>query len=314
MTVQTKAVIKSYFVRGAKPTAQNFIDLIDSYQDTGSSDAFTPIGQALVNASSQSSAQSAIGLSYVTTAQAVAGGVATGSMNPVLVKNQILNYGYTTGAFATTAAAVSGQAASGYINPVLVRNAFESFGAFATTAAAVSGQATTGYMNPVLVKNAIASYSTGGKKILGRTRSSTRSLGSGSTRLPEDNTVPTSSEGDEVLTASYTPISATSKLIIEYKTYLSNPSLTGQLTAALFQDSGASAIDVSSAYAFNTSMVEVYGKYEMTSGSTTATTFKLRVGGDSSTTYWNQKTAGGTGSPIYGGSLETYIEITEIEA
>lgn len=126
MSVQDKATIKSYFVKGAKPTQQQYINLIDSYQDTGSSDAFTAIGQALVNSSTQASAQSAIGLSYVTTAQAIAGGIASGSMNPVLVKNAIESQFSTLGAFSTTAAAVSGQAATGYMNPVLTRNALEN--------------------------------------------------------------------------------------------------------------------------------------------------------------------------------------------
>jgi len=35
MTAQPKSVIKSYFQSGDKPTEQQFIDLIDSYQDFG---------------------------------------------------------------------------------------------------------------------------------------------------------------------------------------------------------------------------------------------------------------------------------------
>jgi hypothetical protein len=161
MTVRTKAYLKAKFVRGAKPVQADYTDLIDSYQDTGSSDAFTAIGQALVNASTQASARSAIGIDFVTTAQAVNGAIATGAMNPVLVKNQVLNYGYTTGTFATTAQAVSGLSATTYMSPVLSKNQIESFGyttgTFATTVAAVSAQASSGYMNPILTRSQIDS-------------------------------------------------------------------------------------------------------------------------------------------------------------
>lgn len=47
MTAQTKAVIKSYFLSGDKPTQQQFADLVDSYQNTG-----TPVSVYYVDAGS----------------------------------------------------------------------------------------------------------------------------------------------------------------------------------------------------------------------------------------------------------------------
>lgn len=41
MSVQSKTVIKSYFVTGATPTQAQFVDLVDSYQDVGSGGAVT---------------------------------------------------------------------------------------------------------------------------------------------------------------------------------------------------------------------------------------------------------------------------------
>lgn len=114
MAVRDKAYMKSRFVKGAKPVQADYVDLIDSYQDAGSSDAFTAIGQALVNSSTQASARSAIGIDFVTTAQAVAGALATGGMNPVLVKNQILSsFGSTDSIQAATVSGVSIKNSSG---------------------------------------------------------------------------------------------------------------------------------------------------------------------------------------------------------
>ncbi len=75
-----------------------------------------------MNASTQASARSAIGIDFVTTAQAVAGALATGGMNPVLVKNAIQG----AASYATTAQAQAGLIATGFMNPVLTRNAIEA--------------------------------------------------------------------------------------------------------------------------------------------------------------------------------------------
>lgn len=86
MTVQSKTTIKSYFETGDKPTAAQFIDLVDSYFNA---DAVSTLGAAIVSASTTAAVQSMLSLSYATTAQATAGTAANVVMDPVMVKNAI---------------------------------------------------------------------------------------------------------------------------------------------------------------------------------------------------------------------------------
>lgn len=186
----------------------------------------------------------------------------------------------------------------------------------AASAVAITGGTVTG-ITDIAVEDGGTGSSTavaaraalGFKGILGHAYAETSALDSTSTVLPIDDTIPQSGEGDEALTVSYTRVSATSKLLIEAGATLA---AGGNLTAAiaLFQDATAGALAASAQYipAANVSS-NVSLKYEMTSGATGSTTFKLRYGGQTGTIYLN----GYNTARVFGGVCNTFIKVIEIE-
>lgn len=103
--------------------------------------------------------------------------------------------------------------------------------------------------------------------------------------IPFDNTKPQNTEGAEYTTLSITPTSATNTLMIIFSTYLSRNGAASSIVA-LFQDSDADALAATPAtiavgnYAVPITMVHI-----MTAGTTSSTTFKIRYGGQTGTTY-----------------------------
>lgn len=139
----------------------------------------------------------------------------------------------------------------------------------------------------------------------------TGSVATGTTTIPQDDTIPQNTEGDEYMTLAITPTSATNKLKIDV---VFNASFTSavNLTVALFQDSIADALACGSYLASGTMPPRVMNfTHYMTSGTTSATTFKIRAGaGISGTVTFN----GLSGARSYGGVLASSITITEVQA
>lgn len=113
--------------------------------------------------------------------------------------------------------------------------------------------------------------------VLQRVGNTTGAYSSNATTIPIDNTTPQSTEGTELLTQAITPKSATSKLVVEVTLVMACTTAPDTAAIALFQDAGTDAI------AANCCGVDGYGdpktlRYEVTSGSTTARTFKVRAG------------------------------------
>lgn len=139
----------------------------------------------------------------------------------------------------------------------------------------------------------------------------TGAVNTGTTILPADDTIPQNTEGDEYMTLSITPKSATSRLIIDVKLYGANSAAgVTVLTAALFRDSGADAIavgwDTSSSAGVS---CDIGFTHVMDSPGTSATTFKVRAGGSSAgTTTFN----GAGGNRFYGGVMASSIVIREV--
>lgn len=129
------------------------------------------------------------------------------------------------------------------------------------------------------------------------------------TVLPLDDTIPQSTEGNEVITVTITPTSATNRLRIEFScwTGLSAPN---NYSVAMFQDSTANAIAAAANYS-NGNREMFYLAHEMAAGTTIATTFKIRLGPASAdTAYVN----GGTGgSREFGGISAARLRVTEIK-
>jgi len=141
----------------------------------------------------------------------------------------------------------------------------------------------------------------------------TGAFNSGTTVIPDDDTIPQSNEGDQYMSLAFTPTSATNKLKIEVVAMLSN-SYAGvhTLAAALFQDDTADAL----ACTYMSSPAAYFGFSEsfthfMVAGTTDETTFKVRAGSRyaGSTTSFN----GAASLRKLGGVIASSITITEIQ-
>lgn len=131
--------------------------------------------------------------------------------------------------------------------------------------------------------------------------------------IPNDDTIPQSSEGLEIITATITPESATNRLLIKATCNVSFVTL-GQVQGciALFKDSDVSAIAASAIdFSDNTVMVGRDLFHEMEAGTTSAITFKIRVGSSVAGTV---TVNGSSGSRRFGGVMGTYLEIIEVSA
>jgi len=136
----------------------------------------------------------------------------------------------------------------------------------------------------------------------------TTAVSTGTTVLPFDDTIPQNTEGDQYLSVSITPKIATSTLEIDVEIIVSH-TVASYLSAALFQDTTAGALAASTQYqASALGPVTICMKYTMTSGTTSATTFKVRAGSSTAgTTTFN----GQSGTRIFGGVAASRITIKE---
>jgi len=146
--------------------------------------------------------------------------------------------------------------------------------------------------------------------ILQQVSTRTSSMTTGTTLMINDNTIPQSGEGDQFLSLAITPRSATSVLYFRIVLYVSHTVGTANAVAGLFQDSTANALSSGSVM-----MPTANGGYPlvldyyMTSGTTSSTTFKVRVGGNAAGTL----TINGWNSTAYfGGTMYSSMTITEV--
>lgn len=135
-------------------------------------------------------------------------------------------------------------------------------------------------------------------------------VATGTTAVPADDTIPQNTEGNEFMTLAITPTSSSNKLIIESVAVLAHSTDNVLMCMALFQDTTANALA-----AVPTTIPEAGGNvnmklyHSMTAGTTSATTFKIRAGGNvGSTTTFN----GSAGARWYGAITHSYMRITEV--
>lgn len=123
-----------------------------------------------------------------------------------------------------------------------------------------------------------------------------------------DDTIPQSSEGTEFFTAAITPASTTSLLMIEVDMQVTSSS-TAQLIVALFKDSetDARAANVANCVAGAGQPSPLSFRYFMTSGSTSAMTFRVRAGATAGSLSLN----GVSGARRMGGVHVSGLTITE---
>jgi hypothetical protein len=137
---------------------------------------------------------------------------------------------------------------------------------------------------------------------------------SGTTAIPDDDTIPQITEGDEIFNLAITPTNASSTLLIQVviSGFAGNTQAEGGI--ALFQDSTAGALG-SCMSGTGSGGATGYGttvalNHYMTAGTTSATTFRVRIGRSSGTTKAN--TTSSSGMAKWGGNQASNITIMEI--
>lgn len=130
------------------------------------------------------------------------------------------------------------------------------------------------------------------------------------TAIPNDDTIPQITEGNEVVTVSITPTNANNLLIIKagasFFTGSAQPAF-----GAIFQDAIADALSARVASYISTNesgLVAV--SHKMVAGGTSPITFRFRVGGATNTLYVN---GNNSGNRILGGVQVAEIEVWEVK-
>jgi hypothetical protein len=137
-----------------------------------------------------------------------------------------------------------------------------------------------------------------------------------STATVYDDTIPQITEGDEVMTLAITPKSATNKLKIEVVVNGQTAGTNGNSLTALFQDTTANALaaGMNAGYSAGTSGSGSRGQcvitHYMDAGTTSETTFKVRVGPYSGGPFYFNSN---TNARRLGGVMASSITITEIK-
>ena len=104
-------------------------------------------------------------------------------------------------------------------------------------------------------------------------------VATGTTAIPWDDTIPQITEGDQYMTLAITPTSATNTLLIDIVACFANSAGEGT-TVALFQDATAGALAAAGDYSGGANENRVINfTHKMTTGTTSATTFRIRIGG-----------------------------------
>jgi len=149
----------------------------------------------------------------------------------------------------------------------------------------------------------------GGGKIVQVVNTQTGATDSGTTLNPKDDTIPQNTEGFEVMTLAVTPTNASNTLLIDVVVFMGT-SAAGYQTVALFQDTTANALAaINHIQSVADTSVAVQFRHKMTAGTTSATTFKVRIGQNTAGTV---RFNGVDGSRLYGGVGASSITITEI--
>ena len=156
--------------------------------------------------------------------------------------------------------------------------------------------------------NGSAWVSVGESKVVQVVNTQTGTVATGTTIIPFDNTIPQNTEGTEFLTLSITPTSATNFLIVSVVLNFSY-SIVNTVSFALFQDSTASALAAAAELGSTaTGMINSGLVHKMTAGTTSATTFKIRMGGETAGTVTLN---GYSGGQVFGGVMASSMTITE---
>lgn len=136
----------------------------------------------------------------------------------------------------------------------------------------------------------------------------TGAVSTGTTALPEDDTIPQITEGDQYMSLNFVPTNVNNKLRITVT--LIGTSTGGDVLVALFQDATAGAL-ASAWVGGAVSVVQtVTFNHHMKAATTALTTFRVRAGSVSGTFTFNGQSSG----RFFGGVLASSIKIEELES
>lgn len=137
----------------------------------------------------------------------------------------------------------------------------------------------------------------------------------GTTILPLDDTIPENDEGDEYMTQAITPTSAANLLAIEHSGYFGGitGNAIGQIIAALFQDDTVNALAaaVGGKDTATETICAVHLEHCMLAGTTSASTLKIRAGGNAAGTLTFN---GNSSARLFGGVYASRLDVREIMA
>ncbi len=151
----------------------------------------------------------------------------------------------------------------------------------------------------------------GGGDLVQRVNTQTGAVNTGTTQIPLDDSIPVKTEGDEYMTLAITPTSATNILYIDVVAAVAHGG-TDSIVAALFQDDTTNALAAIATNSVTSNVGQIITfRHKMTAGTTSATTFKLRMGGNiGGTTRFNSDASG----RLLGDVMASSITITEVKA
>lgn len=147
-------------------------------------------------------------------------------------------------------------------------------------------------------------------QVIQSARTETGAVATGTTLIPSDDTIPQITEGDQYLSRAITPTSAANVLDVLTSALSTHSAASYNIIAALFRDSGADAIGVYRNYGAATSAhANSMIKKSVLCGSVSATTFTLRIGGNTAGTVTFN---GAGGTRAFGGAFNSFMEVEEI--
>lgn len=129
----------------------------------------------------------------------------------------------------------------------------------------------------------------------------------GAVVIPADNTKPQITEGAQIISKVFTPLSATSKILVEITVYVTS-SATAIVAASLFKDSDVDALATGFAnLTAGDEMIPITFRHEFSSVSLDPITFTIRTGASAGNIFYN----GTISIALYNGTIGSNMIITE---
>jgi hypothetical protein len=151
----------------------------------------------------------------------------------------------------------------------------------------------------------------GSSEVVQVVHTQTGAVSTTSTTIPFDDTIPQNTEGAEFMTLAITPTNTNNLLYIDVDIFATTTNSVFTIVA-LFQDTTADALAATGSFQpTSTAGQAIHLRHKMTAGTTSATTFKVRLGPHAASTLTFNGQSGGR---IFGGVAASTITITEVLA